>query len=124
MSEPPYSHQLFECEHHEMENRRANDITIAGDYHHDARNNGFVARRFWYREKERIIAKFSRPRPGDHVLDLGCGSGVISNYLASFGASVIGVDANPMAIDYARQTFAQSGLDFQLGRVEHLGFAP
>lgn len=42
------------------------------------------------------------PKPGDVVLDLGCGYGLISNYIAErTGANVVGVDLSPSAIEYA-----------------------
>lgn len=105
--------------------RRTGDaVEIAGDYQHRARSKGFVVQRFWHAEKERMIREFSAPQRGERVLDVGCGSGVITDVLASSGASTTGVDGNLRAIDYARRTFVRDGLDFRCALVEDLGEAP
>jgi 2-polyprenyl-3-methyl-5-hydroxy-6-metoxy-1,4-benzoquinol methylase len=67
-----------------------------------------------------MIRKFSPPAPGDRVLDIGCGSGVIANVLASMGAITTGIDANASAVEYARRTFKRPDLDFRLGLVEEI----
>jgi 2-polyprenyl-3-methyl-5-hydroxy-6-metoxy-1,4-benzoquinol methylase len=43
------------------------------------------------------------PRPGEHILDLGCGDGVLTAKLASTGCHVIGVDASAAQIHAARK---------------------
>ncbi|WP_158941884.1 trans-aconitate 2-methyltransferase [Granulicella sp. S190] len=43
------------------------------------------------------------PQPGEHILDLGCGDGVLTEQLASTGAIVIGVDASAAMLAAARQ---------------------
>ena len=83
------------------ERRTGDTVQIARDYQHRARTSGFVVQRFWHAEKERVIRKFSAPRSGDRVLDVGCGSGVVANALAGMGAIVTGVDGNPDAIAFA-----------------------
>jgi 2-polyprenyl-3-methyl-5-hydroxy-6-metoxy-1,4-benzoquinol methylase len=104
--------------------RRTGDaIAIPGDYQHRARTSGPVVQRYWHWEKERMIRTFSPPAPGDRVLDVGCGSGVVSALLADLGADVVGVDANAGAIAYARTTFGGPRTRFELGRVDELGFA-
>jgi SAM-dependent methyltransferase len=40
--------------------------------------------------------------PSGHVLDLGCGSGVLSRHLLDAGFDVTGIDASPSMIDLAR----------------------
>lgn len=108
-----------------LRDRRTGDaIEIPGDYQHRARTRGFVVQRFWHAEKERMIRKFSPPAPGEVVLDVGCGSGVIADVLAGMGARVTGVDGSPRAVDYARRTFVRPNLDFVLGLVDDLRFAP
>ena len=42
------------------------------------------------------------PRPGERILDLGCGDGALSEKLSALGCSVVGVDAGPDMIAAAR----------------------
>jgi SAM-dependent methyltransferase len=41
-------------------------------------------------------------KPGEHILDLGCGDGQLTRRIAAKGASVVGVDASPDMIAAAR----------------------
>lgn len=68
-----------------------------------------------------IIEKFDRP---GRALDLGCGTGTSSIYLAQHGWQVTGVDFSPKAIDLARDKARQVGIqvDFQLNDVTRLDF--
>jgi 2-polyprenyl-3-methyl-5-hydroxy-6-metoxy-1,4-benzoquinol methylase len=104
--------------------RLGDDISIEGGYQHRARTRGFVIQRFWHAEKERVLRRFALPSPGERVLDVGCGSGVIADFLAAQGALTTGVDANPAAISYAREHFRRPNLEFRVGYVEDLDFEP
>jgi trans-aconitate methyltransferase len=42
------------------------------------------------------------PKPGERVLDLGCGDGVLSEKIAGLGASVIGVDSSHQMVAAAK----------------------
>ena len=42
------------------------------------------------------------PRPGERILDLGCGDGVLTQAIADRGADVVGVDASPQMVVAAR----------------------
>ena len=61
---------------------------------------------------------------GRRVLEVGCGAGVDLARFAKGGASVVGVDIAPSAIDLARANFAQQGLDgeFHVANGEALPF--
>jgi SAM-dependent methyltransferase len=48
-------------------------------------------------------------RPGDHVLDIACGQGVLCRLLARQGVAATGVDAAPDLIRFARERNAQLG---------------
>jgi len=105
--------------------RRSGDaIAIDGDYQRRARTQGFVVQRFWHAEKERIIREHMPPAPGDRVLDVGCGSGVIADVLASLGADVTAIDANPAAIAYARSAYDRPNLRFEEKAVYDLAVDP
>jgi len=58
------------------------------------------------------------------ALDLGCGTGTHSIYLAQHGFAVVGVDFSPKAIAMARDKARQAGaaVDFRTGDVTRLEF--
>ena len=58
------------------------------------------------------------PRPGERILDLGCGDGVLTAKLVSMGCNVVGVDASPAQIEAARKL----GLDARVMNGEELDF--
>lgn len=69
----------------------------------------------WHREQppallERAVA--SRSTPG-RALDVGCGEGVYSVYLAQQGFSVVALDFVPAALDAARARAEQAGVDVE-----------
>jgi trans-aconitate 2-methyltransferase len=45
------------------------------------------------------------PKPGERILDLGCGTGHLTQRIADHGASVVGLDSAPEMIGQARQNF-------------------
>ena len=50
-------------------------------------------------------------RPGDRVLDLGCGSGILSIAALNLGASrAVGVDIDPKAVDVAYENAGLNGI--------------
>src|SRR5262245_41803812 len=91
----------------EQRTRRTGDaILIAGDYHFAAAQSANPIRRFWHYSKKTAVKRLCPPLPGDVVIDVGCGSGVLSNYLATeFQATVTGIDGNQEAISFARRHF-------------------
>jgi SAM-dependent methyltransferase len=58
------------------------------------------------------------PRPGERILDLGCGDGVLAAKLAEMGCKVIGVDASEMQVAAARKL----GVDARVMAGEALQF--
>ena len=99
--------------------RREGDlIAIPGDYQFRALHDGNAVQRFWHHSKQWTIARYLPPAAGQLVLDVGCGSGVISNFLAESGASVIGIDSSESAITFARKTFPGRNIYFERGLVD------
>lgn len=59
-----------------------------------------------------------RPRPGQQLLDVGCGNGAFLLRARSAGWDVMGVDLDPKAVESARQR----GLDVRRGGAEALAY--
>ncbi|MDP9038286.1 MAG: methyltransferase domain-containing protein [Acidobacteriota bacterium] len=57
-------------------------------------------------------------RPGERVLDLGCGDGALTERLRADGADVVGLDASAEMVRAARVR----GLTVELGSAESLGY--
>jgi SAM-dependent methyltransferase len=102
--------------------RTGDTIEIDGGYQHRALTRGFVVQRFWHRLKTVTIERVAPPTPEMAVLDLGCGSGVVANWLAERARTVDAADANPRAIEYARRTFVRENLAFHLATADALPF--
>jgi trans-aconitate methyltransferase len=60
------------------------------------------------------------PQPGQRILDLGCGTGHLTQRIAACGAEVLGVDSSPSMIAMARQNFPK--LRFQVADARSLTF--
>lgn len=50
-----------------------------------------------------------RPEPGEAILDVGAGQGVLAPYIAERGARYTGVDSSPRLIEIARRRHGRSG---------------
>ena len=57
-------------------------------------------------------------RPGERILDLGCGDGVLSGRIAALGVELVGVDSSPDMVEAARRR----GIDARLIDGERLPF--
>lgn len=67
------------------------------------------------------VDRVVRPKQGDRILDLGCAIGTVAHFMASRGAEVTGVDLSPVAIEKARQVWAdQDNLTFLRGDASKL----
>jgi SAM-dependent methyltransferase len=63
-----------------------------------------------YAREARFVANFGEalvpllsPNPGERILDLGCGDGVLTQSLMQQGCHVVGVDASPRQVEAARR---------------------
>lgn len=55
------------------------------------------------------VMKLLQPRPGERILDVGAGQGVLAPYVAKAGAAYVGVDASPRLAALARRRHGNDG---------------
>jgi trans-aconitate methyltransferase len=78
-----------------------------------------------YAENARFVSDLGQavldllnPQPGERILDLGCGDGVLTEKIVSAGAEVVGVDASPDMVSAAKRR----GLDARVMDAYTLSF--
>lgn len=65
------------------------------------------------------ILDLLRPREGEHILDIGCGPGVLAPFIADAGARYTGVDASARLLQFAQERHGGDGR-FLLGDARNL----
>ena len=113
-----------------MENtdKRAGDrIPIPGDYQYKAFHTGSPLQRAWHRFKLLSAIKNLNIRPGQHILDAGCGSGMLSALIGQDNpeVTITGLDGNKDAIAFCRSQWnTLPNLHFEAGPIDDLSFFP
>lgn len=66
-----------------------------------------------------VLLELLRPRPGERIVDIGCGDGRLTSAIKATGARVVGLDASQAMVSRARRR----GQAVVAGRAEQLPFA-
>jgi SAM-dependent methyltransferase len=64
------------------------------------------------------VVELLAPKPGERILDLGCGDGALTAKLVALGCDVVGVDGSAAQVEAARRL----GLDARVGDGQQLSF--
>ena len=86
--------------------------------HVDARHERVSPPLLGSRIRNDMLRSFLAPRPGELVVDLGCGSGRALLWNRDLGATMVGIDISPFFSQDARQD-----MDLMLGDLRKLPFA-
>ncbi len=81
------------------------------------------AENYWFRRHLAVYDWIAGQLAGKRVIDMACGEGYGSEWLARRALAVVGVDANPEAHEHARLRYVRPNLRFERGLVETFGEA-
>lgn len=65
-----------------------------------------------WRRAQAAVAREAVPTPGARVLEIGCGTGALTEQLIARGARVVAIDQNPQMLDQARLRLAEVPSEF------------
>lgn len=103
-----------------MSLRTGDTVKISGDYQYQALTGGNPVQRFWHYSKQLSILRYLPPLSTDCVMDVGCGSGVITDFLGRSAQSILGIDGNVDAIRFATENFSRENVRFELNSVDNV----
>ncbi|WP_240315681.1 trans-aconitate 2-methyltransferase [Sporosarcina sp. PTS2304] len=82
-----------------------------------------------YDDKHKFVSNYGgnlvsllQPQAGEHILDLGCGTGDLAHDISASGATVVGVDASESMIEAAKEKYPE--VQFSVENGETLSFEP
>jgi 2-polyprenyl-3-methyl-5-hydroxy-6-metoxy-1,4-benzoquinol methylase len=87
-------------------------LGVSGDYYERAHTTGPPAQRWFYQTREAELLRFAKLQEGQQVMDLGCGSGVLTRTIARLypGCKLVGVDISEAAVRWANAAASREGL--------------
>ena len=99
--EQPYPHEAYDAAYYE---RLAEEA-----------ERGVASHRWRMCWLDRVL----NVQPGDRVVDLGSGAGLVSHHLAERGATVDAVDLSEEAVAFARNRWGHLSIDFDVADAAH-----
>src|SRR5579863_2744393 len=71
----------------------------------------------------RILVEHARPKPGEHVLDAACGTGIVARLVAPIvgpSGTTVGLDYDPIMIEMAKRLAPE--IEWRQGNLQELPF--
>lgn len=93
-------------------------MLMASETDQDWRADRYAANAGFVPELGGPVVELLAPRPGERILDLGCGDGVLTKRLLDLGCEVVGVDGSADMVRAARER----GVDARVADGQALGF--
>jgi 2-polyprenyl-3-methyl-5-hydroxy-6-metoxy-1,4-benzoquinol methylase len=126
MGDQPPSNQPFANPPYPPE-RTGDKIAIPGDYQYKAFYTGSRLQRAWHRFKLSSAINNLNVLPGQHILDAGCGSGMLSALIGQEhpDVTVTGIDGSKDAIAFCRSQWKTlPNLHFEESPIDSLDAVP
>jgi len=101
--------------------RSGDKIFISGDYQDRALHHGIIFQRAWHRLKLLAATQSLAGTLHPIILDIGCGSGTLLQFVPQGYQSYTGVDVNQAAIQFCREQYPAPENQFRLLEFDELG---
>jgi SAM-dependent methyltransferase len=76
----------------------------------------------WTNRLVKPFLEFAGIAPGQRVLDVGCGTGIITAGAADLGATAVGIDPSEPYLQFARSRRSRPNTSFELGDAHHIAY--
>lgn len=103
-----------------MKGYQENFSELHKDVYFDTENRGRKAQKMLHILRDQLGSDLS----GLHALDIGCSTGVMSQYLVGHFGRVTGIDIDQKAIAFAQEKFGSPKLSFRVGDAMESGLEP
>src|SRR6266404_812470 len=77
----------------------------------------------WSRRLSSPFLEFAGTKPGDRVLDVGCGTGILTSALAERGSKAVGIDASESYLAEARRHRSHPEVSYELADARNIPYA-
>jgi ubiquinone/menaquinone biosynthesis C-methylase UbiE len=96
---------------------------VGDDYDQKYRTHNYFHYRSWlFGPFVRAMVLKAKLKPGQNVLDVGCGQGLFSSFFGGMGLHTLGIDISPEGIRSASATYGSPHTRFEVADVRSIDF--